>query len=263
VGLSILCMRPAAAGECLDATQCASIECFPTSGQAKQGQRYAEAQFAALFTIKYGRYFKVVEEHRSKEQYVLTHCGCGTATKQEIDAISLLSAGYTRKFFQIPLDNVATESTVQLEFFKELGLTDRVLFASKYGVGACWVAAYQCNGGFDSGGQYGNATLRAMQEAQVSAMFKDCTGNSCATEPKTVHFSASQDPSPLNSAEHIKFISTFFNKEREANQIFDNQVTAYQNMRRGHQSSAPRVAWIKKVGPTTMSSPLLSTRCSL
>jgi len=244
VGLVILCLRHAAAGKCLDANQCASLDCFPTSAHARQGQRYAEVQFAALFSIKYGRYFKVVEDHKSKEQYVLTQCGCGSATTQQIDATAPLPANYKRKFFQIPLDNVATESTVQLEFFKELGLTDRVRFVSSYAVGACWVALNQCNAGFEP--SYGNSTLRTMQEAQVSAIFKDCSGNSCAAEAKTVHFSATQDPSPLNSAEHIKFIATFFNKEREANLIYDRQVTAYQNMRRGHQSPALRLAWIKK-----------------
>jgi len=244
VGLFILGLRPAAAGTCFSAGDCAGQAVFPSSVQTSPGQRYAEAQFAALFSIKYGRHFKVVEEHMSKEQYVLIQCGCGNATTQEIDAIAPLPSSYTRKVFQIPLDNVATESTVQLEFFKELGLIDRVLFGASNGVGACWVKMKNCNGGFQSS-YGGNATLRAEQEAQVSAVFKDCYGNSCAGQPNVVHFSASQDPSPLNSAEHIKFIAAFFNKEREANQLFDKKVSTYQSQR-VTKSPVPRVAWIQK-----------------
>jgi len=58
-----------------------------------------------------------------------------------------------------------------------------------------------------------------------------------------VHVAATQDPAPLHSAEHIKFIAAFFNKEVEAMESFARTVERYAAAS-VVASPKPRVAWI-------------------
>jgi len=60
-----------------------------------------------------------------------------------------------------------------------------------------------------------------------------------------VHFSASQDPGALHTAEHIKFMAAFFNKEIEANTHFAKTVQDYNNLVQTPAAEAPKVAWIE------------------
>lgn len=202
----------------------------------------AIVQAATLVSISYGSHFKVVSEALSQEQYVLLQCGAPEVTDAEVDAIAPLPAGHERKRFTIPLNEIATESTIQLSFLEELGVADRVRFTSPYAVGSCWQKAMGCSAGYE--GAYGNATLRAIQDASVTAVLADCTPPCTGEDPNVIHVSASQDSGPLHTAEHIKFLAAFFNKEAEAISIFSQTVEAYNNLKVEPSDSSPKVAWV-------------------
>lgn len=254
VAAVLLAVQPAYAGECLEEFS-KGTDYFPADVKSSLTPRkdlssiQAVVQTANLFEIAYGSYFKVILEHMSKEQYVLVQCGAPIPTEAEINAVQGLPNQYTRKSFTIPLGEVATESTVQLSFLENLGLMDRVRFVSKYAVGACWQKAKECNGGYE--GAYGQAAGLAAQNEQVNATFTDCSSASCTAnkaEAKYIHFSASQDPSPLAGAEHAKFLAMFFNKESEAKAMFDRTLQEYNALVKTPATNAPRVAWIEKSG---------------
>jgi hypothetical protein len=184
----------------------------------------------------------------------LTQCGAATPSEADINTVKALPTGFTRKYFTIPLQKAMAESTVQLGFLHELGLHDRVAYASQYAVGACWQKIHDCN----AAGVVTDTSSVAMQATRqnMDAAFMDCpwdNGPNCAalhSIPNAVHFSASQDPAPIHSAEHIKFIAAFFNKEEDAERLFLSEVKAMQakqtQMAARADSDMQTVAWIEK-----------------
>jgi len=206
-------------------------------------QAEADVVGADLISIEYASNYKVLTEKMSKELYVLTQCGSVPPTDAELADVMARYAGYKVKRFTVPLQAVASASTVHLAFFEALGVQDRVTHVSQYATGACWQKALGCGGLL-------NVSAHA---SQVDALFMDCAfGGSCTnvnSQANGVHFSASQDPGPLRSAEHIKFIAAFFNKEKLAQQLFANTVTAY-TAASVSASSKPVVAWISYEPPS-------------
>jgi hypothetical protein len=223
---------------------------------------------AELIELDYGTNFKVLTEKFAREQYVLTQCGTTPPTDADINKVRLLPSGYTRKFFTIPLQHVRAESTVQLSFLEILGLQDRVAQVSKYAVSPCWQKSISCGGlAVDA---YSNASMESEQRNSVDAFFADCpwdyatSAPDCAAlseMPNAIHFSTSQDPAPLHSAEHIKFMAAFFNKEADAFRIFQSKVTNMKALRDQLDATSdgdkPVVAWIEKTwdGKIRLSTP--------
>jgi len=210
---------------------------------------------AEKIEIHYGQSFKVLTEKHAGEQYVLTQCGHAAPSEADINAVKTLPAGYTRKHFTIPLQKASFESTVQLGFLHELGLHDRVAYVSQYAVGACWLKIKDCN----AAGVVTDTNSVDMQATRqnMDAAFMDCPwgngGANCAalaSIPNAVHFSASQDPAPIHSAEHIKFMAAFFNKEEDADRLFASEVSKLQTMKNQMAARADAdkqtVAWIEK-----------------
>jgi len=192
---------------------------------------------AELITIQYTDNFKILTEDFSKEQYILTQCGTTPPTVDEVDAVAPLEEGYTRKFFTIPLQRVGVDGTVAASFLTALGVEDRAAYVSQYAVGPCWQKAHVC-------GVHTEATFPAEEKEALDAVFMDCGWDGTCTNVNDVahaiHISSSQDPGPLHSAEHIKFVAAFFNKEDVAMELFDATVASYTAMEAG----GPVVAWI-------------------
>jgi len=233
-------------GECADAnTQMTftkgKIGTLP-SAQAVQAETNVDG--AELIAIEYGSNYKVVTEKMSKELYVLTQCGTTKPSQTELADVLGRHVNYKVKHFTIPLQVASSSSTVHLAFFKALGVQDRIKHVSEYASGPCWQKALGCGAKFESG----NATLGAAQISEVEAHFMDCTSSSDCdnvnNEAKGVHFSATQDPAPLQSAEHIKFMAAFFNKEELASQLFSTTLASYTSAA-VVVSPKPLVAWIQ------------------
>jgi len=197
---------------------------------------------AELIAIEYGSNYKVVTEKMSKELYVLTQCGTTKPSQTELADVLGRHVDYTVKHFTIPLQVASSSSTVHIAFFKALGVQDRIKYVSQYATGPCWQKALGCGGQFMSGDE--NASIAQISE--VDAHFMDC-GSTCdnvKNEAKGVHFSATQDPAPLQSAEHIKFMAAFFNKEELASQLFSATLASYASAS-VVVSPKPVVAWIQ------------------
>jgi len=194
---------------------------------------------ANLIAIAYGSNFKVLTEKMSKEVYVLTQCGTTKPTNAQLAEVKADHASYTVKHFTIPLQVASSSSTVHLGFFKALGVEDRIKYVSKYATGPCWQKAVGCGSVIN--------TSHAPQMEEVNAMFMDCswdgTCDNVNKEAKGVHFSASQEPGPLRSAEHLKFIAAFFNKEELATSLFASTLVAYTSAS-VEADPKPLVAWI-------------------
>lgn len=94
----------------------------------------------------------------------------------------------------------------------------------------------------------GNATLRNEQLASVDAVFLDCASttpldcSSVRSQSNGVHVPASQEFDPLASAEYIKFVAAFFNKEPQANTAYQATETSYKSI---PVTGTPKVvAWL-------------------
>jgi len=213
-----------------------------TQGKITSIGNFVEADVvsAELIAIEYFTNYKVVTESRSKELYVLTQCGATPPSLADLADVVSRHVNYTVKHFTIPLQVVSSESTVQLAFFKALGLEDRVKYVPGSAVDPCWQKALGCGATLDKS--------NASQMSEVDAIFMDCAWpNDCTVVndvPKGVHISASQDPAPLHSAEHIKFVAAFFNKEELASQLFSTTLAAYASAS-VVSSTKPVVAWIQ------------------
>lgn len=230
------------------------LKSYASLGSTSLVQIDSPIQAAQLIEINYGKSFKVVTAKHAKEQYVLVQCGASQPASDTVNAVKTLPNGFKRKFFNIPLQRVIAESTVQLGFLDALGLHDRVSYASKYAVGSCWQSAISCGGVV-------NASIKDKQREAVDAVFMDCPwpqdskGNyyeNCPalhSIPKAIHFSASQEPAPMHSTEYIKFMAAFFNKEAAAESFFKKSLATMQAFKQ--QSGAvkdadkPVVAWIQ------------------
>lgn len=195
---------------------------------------------ANLIAIEYAATYKVLTEKFSKELYVLTQCGTKPPGEAELADVIGRHTNYTVKHFTIPIQLAASSSTVNLAFFKALGVEDRIKYIDEYASGPCWQKALGCGGKL-------NATFGSAHMVEVDAVFMDCHWSGACDnvnkQAKGVHVSAPQDPSPLHSAEHIKFIAAFFNKEALATQLFASTVAAYANAASA-ASPKPLVAWI-------------------
>jgi hypothetical protein len=197
---------------------------------------------ADLISIEYADNFKILTEDYSKEQYILTQCGTTPPSDADVDAVATLKEGYTRKFFTIPLQKVIVENTVVLSFLDKLDVEDRIVYMSDYAHAPCMQKALSCGAGVSQ--------ATDDHKAAMDAVFMDCSwGAGCGNVnavPNAIHISASQDPGPLHSAEHIKFLAAFFNKEEEAASMFAKTLKSYTSAPAGRKT----VAWVAYNAPS-------------
>jgi len=212
-----------------------------------QAEATAAISKAQLVTVIYVKNFKVLTDSLAKEQYVLTQCGSKAPTDAEVNkAAGELPVGFNvRKHFTVPVQTAVATSTVLLGFVDLLGVEDRFTHVSQYATGACWQKSLSCGAKLESN-YGGNMTLRSLQFNKSDAVFMDCaSATNCKNVNKqknAVHFSATQDAGNLHSAEYVKFLAAFFNKEKEANEIFETKEKEYQAAKT--IGTKPTVAWI-------------------
>ena len=191
------------------------------------------------FRVRYGSNFKVVDNLRVNETYVLYQCG---TTPPEI------SDGPSIKLFEIPLSSVALPDVTASSFLTELGVADRVKYASNFATDACLQKlTHKCGKIAETpGSPFADENGLRMQNRRSDGIFVFSATN----HSKTIAFTATADPAVLKRAEWVKFVSLFFNKEREANLFFDEVKESWEkfNMHEGKKkkenSEGPLVAWI-------------------
>jgi hypothetical protein len=187
---------------------------------------FTKVNFAQGFSVTYYKGFKVVENRLAKQVYVLYSCGT------PMPAAAAYPAG--AKVFQVPLSSISVTDTTALGFVSLLGLQDRVMYTTSYSVAPCMqkLTSSACN-----------KTSSTDNNALVGGIFGGGT-----TTNTSVAVTASADPGALNRAEWIKFVSVFFNKEIEANAIFDKITERYNAIKTAATSTPvsgrPVIAWV-------------------
>jgi hypothetical protein len=175
---------------------------------------------------------------------VLYQCG-----SPKPDASAPGVAGLTSpRFFQVPLYKAALLDTGAGAFMAELDVVDRVQLTSPYSSTPCLqkisdtcgkVVSVTYDANF-------NTVLNDAQLAANDAIFlsdRDYTVFGPQTDPRTVVFSSYNSPGALQRAEWIKAMAPFFNKEYEAQAIFERVRAAYNGLKRA--DTLKRTLWTK------------------
>jgi len=210
-----------AAGECSTAELEVDATFFPVENRTILQEAHPH------FDLFYGPTFKVVVSKPAKEQYVLTQCGQSAPSESEVEAVAPLEAGYLRKNFTVPLQNYTAFRTEHYGFLNYLNVDDRVGHVISAVTEPCWQKALGCN----------------TNKFSVDAVFRSATDD----KANVVHIPIEQDLPPLKVAEYIKFFGPFFNKDAEANRLFEEVKAGYEAAGAGY-SEQPTVAWIEYRG---------------
>ena len=168
------------------------------------------------YNVSYHNHYKVVHNLHANEKYVLYQCGTPAPSGYD---------GY--KMFSIPLSKVAVEDSSAQRLLELLGERMAVRYMqTQWAQSPCFqylveegeVAAMEPAWG-------GDAAKRTSQLQQVGALFQF----SASTRSKSIAITASADPGPLQRADWVEFMSSFFNKEAEGMPAFDTATCATAN----------------------------------
>ena len=235
---------------------------FPDEFQA--AQKTYSVDHAILFDITYAPSgnFKVLNNKAADEQYVLTMCDSKAPTDAEVDAVSPLGKGFTRKHFMVPFQTFGSTTSGNVGYLGVLGVYDRQKYISKYSVPPCLVKAHECaeakcdqienlnecaenmRPAQDFGlSDEEEEKLNKEQTASVDGMFGSYGD---ALNPKVIAVTDYLDPHPLNKAEWTKFIGAFFNLEDVAEKYMKEQEKRWDALvKKGNaDATKPLVAFI-------------------
>jgi len=184
------------------------------------------------FTVSYFDSFKVVINVRMQEVYVLYQCGSFPPTVEEVGNIlatemelpAALVAAPTVKFFSIPLQSVAVDATVPVAMMEDLRLHPRVTHISSYVATPCSQKLLSCGSALNHSDAQHVDRLDAIIRADTLAYPGSYPSS---VEGKVIQFSASQDPGALQRAEWVKFVGMFFNRELQAERLYDDVAATY------------------------------------
>jgi len=202
----------------------ANTDYFPDKTQSSEAED---------FMITYHNHYKMVVNERTNEMFALHQCGTPAP-----------SVDPSVKVFSIPLSSVGVTSTVEIPFFEMLGVRDKIKYVSgPQFVSSPCVQKLIVDG--DIMELSSNDTIRADQEENLDGVF---VFSAEPNFPKRISISTSQDPGALHRAEWIDFVSTFFNTEARANEIYSGIKERYECFSQRAQGysnpSPPTVAWV-------------------
>lgn len=180
------------------------------------------------FTVQYFNSYKVVRNQRYSLTFVLYQCGADVP--KYVPAADV--KGDAVRYFEIPLQNVAIDSSVQAGFFQLLGLAPTLKQVSDLTVAPCIQKLLKQ----DKLQVYNSTTftgpvIEAFQETDA---------------PRNhISFDTTTDPGPLKRAEWIKYLALFFNAEEKAEAVYKKIEESY-NCLNGSASKGtkPTVAWL-------------------
>eukprot|EP00879_Flechtneria_rotunda_P006791 GHRR01007135.1.p1 GENE.GHRR01007135.1~~GHRR01007135.1.p1 ORF type:complete len:459 (+),score=184.18 GHRR01007135.1:244-1620(+) len=172
------------------------------------------------------------------------------------------------KAFQIPLYSVSVTDSNAAGFLAELGMVDRVALADKYSYNECLQAINVCgNGAVDpsepvdydpspaNDAEFNASVVEWQQLSSAQNSKVDAIFTSMATDnPKSIAVTSYADPGVLNRAEWVKFVAVFFNKEVEAEKLFNQITSDYQALNKtaraavGDKQAPTKTVWISKFG---------------
>eukprot|EP00854_Cymbomonas_tetramitiformis_P018058 gene18058-21508_t len=224
----------------------ADTNLYPTSSQLSgittvHDGGSTTVQIAEDFNVTYYDTYKHLLNNRSGQEFILYQCGTAKPESAEYENMT---------FFEIPLQNVMTASTVPLHFVELLGVEQSFWTVDMtYVTSPCFQRRVEeCEttqhiASSDAGWS------SAVNDDRTDAVIIDYGTPS----GKDISFSATSDPGILNRAEWIKYLSVFYNVEAEANKHFDaevEQVNAYKAEAEANApDTKPIVAFIQYSAP--------------
>lgn len=216
----------------------------------------ASIVFANLFQVDYYPTYKIVHLNYTIQ-------ASGPQNGQAIPALVLWQCGTTSpvagtspgvpadaRMFSVPLNTVAVPGTVPLTYMHMLGLLNKIsIIDASYVSTPCIQKAVDC-GTLSHASPYSGDWSTTVGSASTSAVITDLFLTGGATNSaKDIPMAATSDMGPLHRAEWIKFVSLFFNREVEANALFDAIRADYDAIKAqatAHGSASPPVvAWIQ------------------
>ena len=206
VQTSVGCSNALAAAALLDVA-CTAPACTAPTATVDYFAEKVTVLHAQDFTITYFGTYKTVVNRNSNvnEKYLLYQRGTQPPAN---------TSGY--KVFAIPLQAVAVEDTAALRFLELVGVHTAVRYMqTQYTTSGCLQALAQRGkvGNLD----WADTPLRQSQLAAVEALFT----YGASANAKSVACTSASDPGPLRRAEWVKFVAVFFNREAEAQRIFE------------------------------------------
>ena len=231
----------------LDANGCvtnynANVDYFPSERRALVGSAagvaYAEATLAQDFTISYHKNYKVLTNLRNSYKYLLHQCGTPAVYNDLPSGITVDSSGVPSvPVFTVPVQSWSTGGTVPISFVEEIDmLPSAEALNPTYMTSACGQKLIGCAAIRTDVPPWGTA----FNGANSSVHFTDDWGTGATNTAIDVRFDASTDPGMLHRAEWLKFVSAFFNKEPEANRVFEGIQERYTTAQ--NAASAARLA---------------------
>ena len=155
----------------------------------------------------------------------LDHCNKKYILYPRAESPPDLGAEYS--YFGVPLQKVALTETVTNTFFEELDIVDHIKVASPLSTSSCLAKKLE-DGSTTAYVSSGDAHVAQMADAEIEAVVTS-PYNVGAGQPhhvsqphgaKVICESSTADPSPLASAEWVKFWGYFFGKSTEAEASF-------------------------------------------
>jgi len=216
----------------------------------------ASIVFANLFQVDYYPTYKVAHLNYTIQ-------AMGAFNGQNVPALVLWQCGTPQptpgtspgvpsdaRLFRTPLSSVAVPGTVPLTYMHLLGLLNKIsIIDGTYASTPCIQKAVDC-GVLTHAASSSAAWTTAVGSADAVITDMWLTGGA-TNSAKDIPMAATADMGPLHRAEWIKFVSLFFNREVEANSIFqaihaDYNAIKARAMVHGNSMAGgpPVVAWI-------------------
>ncbi|KAG9305568.1 hypothetical protein G9A89_001629 [Geosiphon pyriformis] len=176
------------------------------------------------FTVEYSDYYKTVTNLRANETYIL-YC---TPTPPNVTLISVKS------FIKVPVERVASLDLTTLAFLEMIGADSSLQYVenSDEVTSPCLLKANR-------------PAFKNNSSAQVDLIFQNLPTN---PDPKYVTISLADNLHPLQRLEWVKFVSLFYNREKNATAMFEKIQSNYKchvrNIANVPYSSRKIVSWV-------------------
>jgi iron complex transport system substrate-binding protein len=201
------------------------------------------------FTVEYHRSYKVMSVKNpwrnadTTFQYVLVQCN------------TPIPSGFKNaQIIQVPINSVVVMSTTHLPLLDKLGLVDRLIGVSDFKqVNTPSVVAKIKAGKVQEVGRSNNTNVEKVLEIKPELVTTYGVGNPKSdSHPKLIEaglpvaiIAEYMESSPLGRAEWLKFMALFFNRETEAEKVFNEMGAKYR--------SIAKIASQAKIKPTVFS----------
>eukprot|EP00270_Netrium_digitus_P000639 TRINITY_DN10718_c0_g1_i2.p1 TRINITY_DN10718_c0_g1~~TRINITY_DN10718_c0_g1_i2.p1 ORF type:complete len:483 (-),score=114.90 TRINITY_DN10718_c0_g1_i2:164-1612(-) len=188
------------------------------------------------FTVTYKNYYKVVRNEFDNTSYVLY---------EECTKNPGLTTPANARVFEIPLSNVATDTSVAVTFLEFLGVMRSVSQVAMAYVSSPCAQKLLASGNITS---FVDAPKNFMGPI-ISGMLST---NIPGASKQYITFSTSTDPGTLKRAEWIKYLALFFDQESQASSVYNSISENYQCLAQSTaantSSNKPVVAWLSFYG---------------